>query len=40
MTWWLAAPFLAREAIFTRKGWTGSNLEMMAVGTLAAVATY
>jgi VIT1/CCC1 family predicted Fe2+/Mn2+ transporter/rubrerythrin len=30
----------ASKAIFTRKGWIGSGLEMMAVGTLAAAATY
>jgi VIT1/CCC1 family predicted Fe2+/Mn2+ transporter len=30
----------AGKAIFTRKGWARSGLEMMAVGTLAAVATY
>ena len=30
----------ASKAIFTRKSWIGSGLEMMAVGTLAAAATY
>ena len=30
----------ASKAIFTRKGWIRSGLEMMAVGTLAAAATY
>jgi VIT1/CCC1 family predicted Fe2+/Mn2+ transporter len=30
----------ANKAIFTRKSWTGSGLEMMAIGTLAAAATY
>jgi VIT1/CCC1 family predicted Fe2+/Mn2+ transporter/rubrerythrin len=30
----------ASKAIFTRKGWIGSGLEMMAIGTLAAAATY
>ena len=30
----------ASKAIFTRKGWVGSGLEMMAIGTLAAAATY
>jgi VIT1/CCC1 family predicted Fe2+/Mn2+ transporter len=30
----------AGKAIFTRKGWVRSGLEMTAVGTLAAVATY
>lgn len=30
----------ASKAIFTRKSWTGSGLEMMAIGTLAAAATY
>jgi len=30
----------ASKAIFTRKSWIGSALEMMAVGTLAAAATY
>jgi VIT1/CCC1 family predicted Fe2+/Mn2+ transporter len=30
----------ASKAIFTRKGWVGSGLEVLAVGTLAAVSTY
>lgn len=30
----------ASKAIFTRKNWAGSGLEMMAIGTLAAAATY
>ena len=30
----------ASKAIFTRKSWVGSGLEMTAVGTVAAVATY
>ena len=30
----------ASKAIFTRKSWSGSGLEMMAIGTLAAAATY
>ena len=30
----------ASKAIFTRKSWIGSGLEMMAIGTLAAAATY
>jgi VIT1/CCC1 family predicted Fe2+/Mn2+ transporter len=30
----------ASKAIFTRKSWVASGLEMMAVGTLAAAATY
>jgi VIT1/CCC1 family predicted Fe2+/Mn2+ transporter len=30
----------ASKAIFTRKSWVTSGLEMMAIGTLAAVATY
>jgi VIT1/CCC1 family predicted Fe2+/Mn2+ transporter len=30
----------ASKAVFTRKGWLRSGLEMMAIGTLAAAATY
>jgi VIT1/CCC1 family predicted Fe2+/Mn2+ transporter len=30
----------ASKAIFTRKSWIRSGLEMMAIGTLAAAATY
>ena len=30
----------ATKAIFTRKSWIGSGLEMMVIGTLAAAATY
>jgi VIT1/CCC1 family predicted Fe2+/Mn2+ transporter len=30
----------ASKAIFTRKGWVGSGLEVLAVGVLAATSTY
>jgi predicted membrane protein (TIGR00267 family) len=30
----------ASKAIFTRKNWVGSGLEVLAVGTLAAIASY
>jgi VIT1/CCC1 family predicted Fe2+/Mn2+ transporter len=30
----------ASKAIFTRKSWVRSGLEMMAIGTLAAAGTY
>jgi VIT1/CCC1 family predicted Fe2+/Mn2+ transporter len=30
----------ASKATFTRKSWLTSGLEMMAIGTLAALATY
>jgi len=30
----------ASKAIFTRKSWVGSGLEVLAVGTLAAIASY